>query len=162
MNLLGKYYNFITRRWLQMELPMNDIERLRQLVRQGKTLQALALSERLNPEEENSPLISLYAYCIARERGQIRKAIELCRRAIQSDPENTTHYYFLGKIHLLSGNKKMAIEVFRQGLTLGPDQDIISELNKLGIRKPPPIKFLKRSNPVNKYLGLFLSRLNLR
>lgn len=36
------------------------------------------------------------------------------------------------------------------------------ELDKLGLRKPPVIPFLSRGNPINKYLGIILSRMGLR
>ncbi len=131
------------------------------MVQSGETLQALALLERT--DFKNDPfLLSLYAYCIARERGQHKRAISLCEKAMEREPENTFHYYILGRIYLLMSDKRTAIEVFRRGLTYGQDMNIISQLKALGIRKPPPIRFLKRSHPVNKYLGIVLSRLNLR
>ncbi len=138
------------------------ISKAKALIKSGESLRALSMLEKTNPEQELSPATTLYAYCIAKERGQIRKAIELCHRAIKHDLEETTHYYCLGRIHLLDKNRKEAIEVFREGLKHGKDPDIIAELEALGTRKPPPFKFLKRSNPLNKYTGLVLKIFGLR
>jgi len=48
------------------------------------------------------------------------------------------------------------------GLRHGRHKEILETLAALGIRRPPPINFLSRSNPLNKYLGLLLAKLNLR
>ncbi|WP_442891754.1 tetratricopeptide repeat protein [Dissulfurispira sp.] len=95
-------------------------------------------------------------------RGQIRKAISLCEDAIKGEPENPIHYLNLGKIYLHAGDKETAIHAFRAGLKYKINQQIIDELNKLQTRKPPVIPFLERNNPINKYLGIILSRLGLR
>jgi tetratricopeptide (TPR) repeat protein len=112
---------------------------------------------------ENSPVINTYyAFCIAKERGQVSKAILLCRESVQKEPNNSVHYLNLGRIHLIENNKAEAIRVFREGLSVDANHQIVEELNKLVIRKPPVIRFLKRSNPVNKYLGIILKKLRLR
>src|SRR3989337_1509252 len=112
---------------------------------------------------ENSPAInSYYAFCIAKERGQVSKAILLCEESIKKEPTNSLHYLNLGRINLIENNKAEAIRIFREGLNFEANQQIVEELNKLVIRKPPVIPFLKRSNPVNKYLGIILKKLRLR
>lgn len=105
---------------------------------------------------------SCFAYCIARERGQYQLAMTLCEKAIAREPENTLHYLNLGRVFLLAGKKTEALDVFRRGVSQERDQRIIDELNRLGERKPPVFPFLKRSNPLNKYLGMLLKRLGLR
>ena len=154
-----KAYTLLQYNWLMSK---TVIVKAKELIKQGETLRALSLLEKSSPEKSISQLTSLYAFCIARERGQIRKAIELCHRAINKEPDETTHYYCLGRIHLLDKNRREAIEVFREGLKHGTDQDIIAELESLGTRKAPPFKFLKRSNPLNKYTGLLLKIFGLR
>ena len=125
-------------------------------------LTALASFEKAR-RVENSPVInSYYAFCIAKERGQASKAILLCKESIQKEPNNSVHYLNLGRIQLIENNKAEAIRIFREGLNFEANQQIVEELNKLVIRKPPIISFLKRSNPVNKYLGIILKKLRLR
>ncbi|MBF0559627.1 MAG: hypothetical protein HQL08_12705 [Nitrospirae bacterium] len=128
----------------------------------GNTIPALASFEKALELEDNPSVYSYFALCIAKERGQVRKAIALCEEAMQKDTANTAHYLNLGKILLHAGKRDDAIMVFRGGLQYGIDPLIIDELNRLGTRKPPVIPFLKRSNPINKYLGIILNRLGLR
>jgi len=129
---------------------------------QGSILNALSCFENALSAEDDPLVSSFYAFCIAKERGEFQKAISICNASISRDPGNSLHYLNLGKIHLLKRDNKEAISVFRQGMSFEENRQIADELNRLGTRKPPVIPFLKRSNIVNKYLGLLLSRLKLR
>ena len=128
----------------------------------GKMIPALASFEKALELEDNPAFYSYLALCIAKERGQVRRAIKLCEEALQKDGENTAHYLNLGKILLQAGNRDEAIMVFRGGLKYGINPLIIDELNKLRTRKPPVISFLHRNNPINKYLGILFKKLGLR
>ena len=129
---------------------------------QGRTLSALAFFEKAIHIESTPACHSFLAVCIAKERGQVRKAISLCKEIIEADSGNPVHYLNLGRIYLLAGDKTEAAKAFRDGLTYGDDPQIIDELDKLVIRKPPVFPFLKRENFINKYAGLVLSTLRLR
>ncbi len=110
-----------------------------------------------------SPLAcSSLAYCQARVKGNYREAELLARKALDQDPDCPHHYKNLGRILLLAGDCQEGIRMLRQGLQHGEQTSIIEELERLGIRKPPIFKSLPRSHPLNKYLGLILSRFGLR
>lgn len=128
----------------------------------GDTLSALVFFEKAIQIENNPSISSYFAYCISKERGQYIKAISLCEEAMNKEPEIPDIYLNLGRIYLLQNKKEEAVKIFREGMKFGKNQRIIEELNKLGIRKPPVIPFLKRSNPINKYLGIILKRLGIR
>lgn len=128
----------------------------------GDTLSALSCFEKAIKIEDKPAIWSYFAFCIAKERGQLSKAISLCGEAIKKDPVNSAHYLNLGRIYLLANKKAEAINIFREGLNYEANQQIVDELNRLIIRKPPVIPFLKRDNPINKYLGIILKRLRLR
>jgi tetratricopeptide (TPR) repeat protein len=128
----------------------------------GKTLAALSCFEKALAIEDDPLISSFFAFCIAKERGEIRKAISLCNAAIKKEPENSFHYLNIGKIYLIKKDMEEAINIFRQGLHYEENQQITDELNRLGARKPLVIHFLKRRNIINKYLGMILSRLKLR
>ena len=114
-------------------------------------------------ETENTPLVCSYlAYCRARIKGEYREALDLCMEARKEEPKNSEIYLNLGRVHLLAGNRKQAIQVFRLGLRHEKNNRIINELNALGQRRPPPIPFLQRSNPINKFLGKLMARLSRR
>src|SRR5208337_628702 len=120
----------------------------------GKMILALGSFEKAMELEDNPAFYSYYALCIAKERGQVKRAIKLCEDALQKDGENSAHYLNLGKILLQAGNHDDAIMVFRGGLKYLNNLPIIEELNKLATRKPPVISFLNRNNPINKFLGI--------
>jgi len=105
---------------------------------------------------------SFLALCIARQRGQTKKALALCRETLEAEPDNSILYLNMGKIYLMQGKTEEAIEILRKGLTQGTNEQIIAELGRIGTRRPPPLSFLSRDNPLNKYLGIILSRLGLR
>jgi tetratricopeptide (TPR) repeat protein len=105
---------------------------------------------------------SFLALCIARERGQIKKAISLCRETLEAEPDNPVLYLNLGKIYLMQGRTVEAIEVYRKGLSKASNEEIVAELGRIGNRRPAPLSFLSRDHPLNKYIGIILGRLGLR
>jgi tetratricopeptide (TPR) repeat protein len=129
---------------------------------EGKTLAALSCFEKALAMEDEPLISSFFAFCIAKERGEIQKSIALCNAAMKKEPGNSFHYLNLGKVYLLKKDKNEAINIFRQGLQYEDNQQIVDELNRLGTRNPPIIPFLKRRNIINKYLGMIVSRLKLR
>jgi tetratricopeptide (TPR) repeat protein len=66
-------------------------------------------------------------------------------------------YLNLGRAYLAAGKKKEALEAFRKGIDIdGKDKELLWEIKRLGLRRTPPIPFLDRSNPINKYIGKML------
>jgi tetratricopeptide (TPR) repeat protein len=128
----------------------------------GNVLSALASLEKALAICDDPHWYSSLGYCIAKERGHVKKGLELCRKSIETEPANFDHYLYMGKVYILAGNKKEALQVLREGMQQGGSPQIEELLMTIGIRKPPVISFLPRSNPINKYLGLILSRLGLR
>ncbi len=139
-----------------------DFERARYALERDNTVAALAHLEKALRLNDNPCWYSFLGYCVAKERGQIRKGIDLCQTSLEHERENPKHYLHLGKIHLVSGNKAEAIRVFREGMATGGSDEIRRQLQEIGTRKPPVIRFLPRTSPVNKFLGKLLGRLGLR
>jgi tetratricopeptide (TPR) repeat protein len=112
---------------------------------------------------KRTPLtISCLAYCQAKVRGNYTEAISMAREALDLEPDNPLHYYNLGRILSLSGEKEQAVEILRNGLEYGMHIEILREMQSIAIRKPPIFKMLPRNHFLNKYAGLILSRLGLR
>ncbi|ABB30970.1 hypothetical protein GeomeDRAFT_3065 [Geobacter metallireducens RCH3] len=131
-------------------------------VNSGKTSLALECFEEA-VERRNTPANWSYlAFCLAKERRQFDRAIQLCQEAIRKDPQNAVHYLNLGRVYLQAGSTKDAIHVFRQGLLYESNSHIEAELRKIGLRKPPVVGFLRRDHPINKYLGIVMKKLRLR
>jgi tetratricopeptide (TPR) repeat protein len=136
--------------------------RARDALAAGEIPSALTLLERALKLNDNRSWYSFLGYCMAKERGQVKKGIELCTLALELEPEHADHYLNLAKIYLLAGNKPEALRVLREGMARGENPGLITLLDAIGTRKPPVLSFLARSNPVNRLLGLLLERLRLR
>lgn len=141
----------------QREFEQADIELAR-----GNTIAALGCLERALAIWDDPHWHSRLGYCIAKERGHHTRGLELCQAAIALEPDNPLHQLYLGKLHRLSSKNLEALQAFRLGMTLGGHPGIEQELAAIGTRKPPPLRFLNRNNPLNKYLGKLLARLGLR
>lgn len=128
----------------------------------GETPSALALLERALKLNDNRSWYSFLGYCIAKERGQVKKGIELCSASLELEPQNPAHYLNQGRIQLVSGDKKEALRVLREGMAQGGSPGIVALLDQIGTRKQPVLSFLPRKNPVNRLLGLLLERTRLR
>ena len=130
--------------------------------RKGNSPAALAHFEKAAQLAALPLHLSYLGYCVARERGQMKKGIALCQEALAQEPDQAAHFLNLGRIHLMTGNKLEAIRIFRAGLAHGLNQELVAELDALGTRKPPVIPMLHRNNVINKFLGKLLYRLGLR
>ena len=122
----------------------------------------LALLERALKLYDNPAWHSYLGYCIAKERGQVKKGTELCLACIEREPESVVHYLNLARVNLAAKEKNAALDALRKGMSHGGSPEILALLTQLGMRKPPVISFLRRDHFLNKFLGLLLSRLGLR
>lgn len=119
----------------------------------------------------DDPFILSYFGCLTSilERNH-EEGIKACKKAINylqlSMPFGQEFFYptfflNLGRACVAAGRKKDAILAFKRGLRAdGENGEIVQELRKLGVRRQPVAPFLERSNPLNKYMGLVLHRLN--
>jgi len=143
-----------------------NLERARALIREDNTLDALFFLDKIIDHTDIPEVLSSYGLCIALERGKVKAGVDLCIRAIEKEPENVYHYLNLGKVYLKDNKKAVAIDIFRKGLKLDGDSESTVEICRilgwLGTRKRPVFPFLARGNVLNKYCGLFFSRLGLR
>lgn len=149
-----------------IHMPEEEQERLFkkgvELLNAGKTLSALSSFEKASRINGNLSVGSYMAFCIAKERGQLKYAVSMCEENIKKEPANSIHYLNLGRIYLLMKMREKAVLCFREGLHYEPNAQIVDELDRLGTRKKPVIPFLRRSNPLNKYLGILFRKLKLR
>ncbi len=142
---------------------LNDlIRRGDRALQQGDTLVALLQFETAHNIEQTPQVMSKLAYCLAKERRQLQQALRLCMDALQREPDNPDHYYQLGRIYLIAGQKRRAIATFRKGLKFKRHQPSIDELVRIGVRKEPVLRSLPREHLLNRGLGILLSRFGSR
>lgn len=126
------------------------------------SLLALVCLEQASTTVDSPELLSNLAFCRAKELARFDEATALCRSALGRDPDNTIHYLNLGRILLMQGKKKAAMEIFAEGLRHGADPRISADLQLLGARRRPVIPFLNRKHLLNQSLGYILDRARLR
>jgi tetratricopeptide (TPR) repeat protein len=143
-------------------LAQKEFEQAQLELDRGNILAALACLERALAIWDDPLWHSRLGFCIAKERGHLTRAFELCRSSIEHDPKNPIHYLYLGKVHQIAANQFDALQALRQGMTLGGTPEMQQVLETMGVRKPPAIPVLSRRNPLNKYLGKILVRMGLR
>jgi len=112
----------------------------------------------------NDPFILSYQGCLeAIVNKKYSKGINTCRNAFKILKEQVPFgeefffpilYLNLGKAYLAASKNKEAYASFQKGLEIETEnRDLLFELKKLGVRRQSPFSFLKRSNPLNKYIG---------
>jgi tetratricopeptide (TPR) repeat protein len=138
-------------------------------LRSGKHKDAFGLLLRASVQFPDEPLILSYYGCLqAIVDKKHRSGVEACKRAIalfkgkKSPGEEVLYpvfYLNLGRAYLAAGKKKDAVDAFHKGLQYDKsNSDLRKELRGLGMRKPPPVPFLDRANPINKYIGMILQK----
>jgi|Deesub1362A_J573_1020465.scaffolds.fasta_scaffold00074_71 tetratricopeptide (TPR) repeat protein len=149
-----------------MRQPQHLYQEALRCLGEGEQLRALGLFERALAEGLQEPqrtLCSSYVGLLrALQRGQLRHGLQLCQEALGRLPHQGVLYLNLAKLKLRAGDRAGAIQAAREGMRHEPLEELQAFLQALGSRKPPVFPSLPRSHPLNKYVGLLLSRLGLR
>ena len=158
---------FIEEKTIKQKLRPEYFEEVQQLLRRGNGKTALnTLRHALVKYPDDPFLLSYYGCLIAVVENNTREGVKICENAIEtlntSMPFGSEFFYpvfylNLGRAYLKDKKKKNAVQAFQEGLNNDPDnKDILWELKKMGTRKSPPLPFLARRNPINKYIGKLL------
>ena len=155
---------FIEEKTVKQKLRPDYFEEIQQLLRRGNGKTALnTLRHALVQFPADPFFLSYYGCLIAVVENNPKEGVKICENAINilntSMPFGSEFYYpifylNLGRAYLKDKKKQDAVQAFQEGLKNDPDnKDILWEIKKLGTRKPSPLPFLARSNPINKYIG---------
>ena len=132
------------------------------LLKKGHAIDAVFLFEELIEKVgKNSAAYSLLGLAMAKAKVEIKKAEKYCIEAIKMQPSRADYYNNLAEVYIIARKRNKAIKVLERGAKACKNKKpLLKEWRKLGMRKSPPLPFLSRSNPVNKYLGLLKKKIS--
>jgi Flp pilus assembly protein TadD len=108
----------------------------------------------------NPQYLSLYGYCLAKDRQAYGTATDLCRRALRLKPSDPDILVNLGRVLRLSGDNSNAHGTFIKAWERRKGHSgAATELSRMGIRRRPVLPFIPRSHWSNKYLGILRARI---
>lgn len=146
---------------------LGEVKELLRVRNKRKALRVL--SEALEHYPDDPFLLSYYGCLDAIANKNYKDGIETCLMAIENLKKKVpfgedffypVFYLNLGRAYLAADRKKEAIDSFNKGLRIDKEnKDLLWEIMKLGVRRKPPVALLKRSNPINKYIGKLLHTL---
>ncbi|HEU4366154.1 MAG TPA: tetratricopeptide repeat protein [Candidatus Krumholzibacteria bacterium] len=103
--------------------------------------------------------LSLYGLCVAVESEDYASARKICETAIRMNPNDPLTRVNLGKVFRLQGDNSAAYAEFIAAWKLDNRHPApASELSRMGIRRPPVLRFLPRSHWANVALGRVRAR----
>ena len=97
---------------------------------------------------------SYLGVAIARCERRHDVALELCERAVTVEFFQPENFVNLAWANLLAGNRRAAVVATEKGRSLDPEYPGLREMaTRLGTRRPPVLRFLRRDHPLNRRLG---------
>jgi tetratricopeptide (TPR) repeat protein len=98
--------------------------------------------------------LSMYGLCVAIDGEDYDAARRICEKAVNLSPSDPVTRVNLGKVFRLQGDNASAYEEFLAAWQLDKLHPApAAELTRMGIRRPPVLRFLHRSHWANIYLG---------
>lgn len=117
-----------------------------------EAMKSLEAALRISPR--SGLYLSHYGVCVATERGDYATAVKLCERAIKLQPKDPVNRVNLGRVYRLKGRTGEAYEQFVTAWKMNRHHPApAAELSRMGIRRPPVLRFLPRSHWLNRQLG---------
>ena len=158
---------FIADKTVKPKLKSEYFEEIQQQLRKGNGKSALnVLRHALDTYPADPFFLSYYGCLISVVENKTKEGIKICEDSITTltgaVPFGSEFFYpifylNLGRAYLKGNRKKDAVSAFQEGLKSDPEnRDLLWEIKKIGERKKPPLPFLTRSNPINKYIGMLL------
>jgi tetratricopeptide (TPR) repeat protein len=153
----------------KVRTPSDYLEEVKTLMRKGNPEKAVSLlRDAIEQYPDNSVLLSYYGCLEAVVNKNYEYGINTCHKAIETLKErmplgeeffSPVFYLNLGRAYLAAGKRKDAHDTFQKGIkTDAENSDLLEELKRLGMRRKHTVPFLKRSHPINKYIGMLLQK----
>ncbi|HXO21884.1 MAG TPA: hypothetical protein VOA87_18370 [Thermoanaerobaculia bacterium] len=134
--------------------------------RRGDWDQGLESLRRIAETGDRTALPGLFysylGYGIARCQKREEEGLKLCQHAIKVEFYQPENYVNLARTQLLGNHRRAAAQAIRQGLKVDPNHEELLVLQReLGLRRTPILRFLSRSNPINRFLGGLLHKIGV-
>lgn len=126
------------------------------LVDRGQMAQAKRLFEAYLEANPDSALgLSFLGLLKCVLEGKVDQGFDLGQKALKKDPREALCYLNLAKIYLARGDRYSCVRTLHRGLKIrSPHREYLLIFHKtIGVRRPPILRFLSRSNPLNNLLG---------
>ena len=112
--------------------------------------------------DEAGLFLSYLGCAVARTQGRAIEGLALCEQAVKVEFYQPENWANLAEVLVLCGRRGEAINAIEQGMDIDSHVGRLQTIRRrLGERRPPIVRFLARSNPVNHLLGLVRSRVGL-
>ncbi len=106
--------------------------------------------------------LSYLGCAMARTQGRESEGLALCEQAVKVEFYQPENWANLAEVLILCGRRGEAMNAIEQGKDIDSRFRRLQTIHRrLGERRPPVVRFLARSNPVNHLLGLVRSRVSL-
>jgi tetratricopeptide (TPR) repeat protein len=104
--------------------------------------------------------LSYYGLSVTLAQRATPEAIEVCERAARMEPFNPDLRFNLGRVYLMAGKLTLALATLEKARRMAPwHKGIELELRRVDRRSSPPIAWLHRDHPVNRFCGKLRSSL---
>jgi hypothetical protein len=126
--------------------------------RQGDWEVGLAFLGRIAESDRSSGLPGIFysylGYGIALRQRRVQEGLRLCQHSVKIQFYEPENYVNLARTCLLAGDRPGAVRAILDGLKVDRQHGELLKLHRdLGMRKPPVLPFLGRTNPLNQFLG---------
>ncbi len=120
----------------------------------GLSVLAAVLEQKTPMDQVPGVVYSYLGYGVARFQGKTKDGLKLCEHALKVQYYEADNHWNLARIQVLTGERLAAFNTISKGLKLDPDHVGLNATQKeIGQRRPPILRFLGRSNPINVFLG---------
>lgn len=133
------------------------------LAKSGNFKEALTMFRTVKSFKGEALGASYYAFCIALLEKNYSDALKITANALEQEFYNPDIFLNTARIYIIKGNKKMAIQAIRKGLSVNPGHSgLIMQIKKLGVRQKPFMPFLSRTNFINIVAGRVKFKMSAR
>jgi Tfp pilus assembly protein PilF len=127
----------------------------------GNYARCAILLEDMEATERDDPRVEAFLGASrALASGRLRPGMEACVRALKRAFYIPDIYCALGLLLIRGGNRAKAHAVYQRGLRIDPNHPVLNaRVQEMGVRRRPLLRFLSRSHPANRLVGMLRTRL---